>query len=628
MSTTLTPEDIAIYIATHKESMFPKGQVFKPIQVGAANAPKRFSSMLRDDEGDSISTLNPMYCELTALYWIWKHESLGPNAKEYYGLCHYRRYFDCSSVEHTENDYGEIMCPYLDEESINEYGLNDDSVVNMTQGYDVVTTPLNDVRRIGGYTNLKEHYAQAGELHLEDLRRMYDILCEAHPDYQEDAQAVLESREASFCNMAIMRREIFNEYCSWLFPLLETFTAATDMSKYSVEALRTPGHLAERLLNVFLRHYERTHESLRIRRVQCVHIEHTEEPAVLEALTAEKPVVPVAFAASDSYAPMLTTTLASLLEHTSQDRHYDLVVLHRDITKQTQHIMQEFVSKYPQATLRFANVAQKLDQYALRTHNAHISTETFMRFAIQEVLSCYEKVVYADADLIFEEDIAKLYDTDLHDNVLAAVKDIDFMGNLNMGPKRLRYAQDVLHLKQPYDYFQAGVLVLNLEQMRVLHSVKEWLTISTLLPYIYDDQDVLNSACQGRVLFLDERWNVMHDCGQRVSNIFSKAPHEAFLAYREARNHPYVIHYAGFDKPWKNPWCDFGTTYWEYAKLTPYALQIAAMASGAKAPDQSASQRVLSEHSPLRKVVDITAPSGTKRRELAKTLVRKIRKLS
>lgn len=647
MTTALTPQDVALFIATHKPAYFPEGKTFYPIQVGAKQAKQRFDNMIHDDEGENISELNPMYCELTALYWAWKNDACGDNPKQYYGLCHYRRYFDCSTEKHDENDYGEVMSPSINESTLREYGLNDDALLEMLEGKDVVTTPLNDVRRIGGYTNLKEHYDQAGELHLKDLRRIFDILCTAHPEYREDAETVFNSHEASFCNMAIMRTEIFKAYCEWLFPLLESFTKTTDMTTYSLEAYRTPGHLAERLLNVFLHHHERIQPGdWRIHRCQCVHFEHTDPPQVLAAMSAHTsdseqnatddmltttvntsdPVVPVVFAASNSYVPMLTTTLASLLENSSSERKYDLVVLHRDITLDNQEIMRDFVETYPQAVLRFVNISTIIDQYTLKTHNEHISTETYLRFLIQDVLSCYDKVVYSDADLIFEADVAKLFDTDLKGQVVGAVKDIDFMGNVNLSEKRRKYATDILKLDDPYAYFQAGVLLLDLPKMRNIFSVREWLLFSSSLPFIYDDQDVLNSACKNRITFLDARWNVMHDCAGRVDAIFSKAPHEAFAQYRQARTNPYVIHYAGFDKPWKNPWCDFATRYWHYAQRTPYALQLASMASGKQAPQNTQPRRLLAQDSPLRKVVDLTAPSGTKRRELAKTLVKKLQK--
>lgn len=121
-------------------------------------------------------------------------------------------------------------------------------------GWDIITTPLNDVRRIGGFSNLKQHWDADEHLRLNDLRHMYDILCERHPDYKTDADAVLNGRTAAFCNMFIMRKEIFFEYNEWLFPLLDGFAMTTDFSKMDMQTTRAVGHLSERLLNIFITH--------------------------------------------------------------------------------------------------------------------------------------------------------------------------------------------------------------------------------------------------------------------------------------------------------------------------------------------------------------------------------------
>ncbi len=59
-----------------------------PIQVGAALTGERICEV-RDNTGDHISEKNREYCELTALYWIWKNTS-----SQYAGLCHYRRHYE------------------------------------------------------------------------------------------------------------------------------------------------------------------------------------------------------------------------------------------------------------------------------------------------------------------------------------------------------------------------------------------------------------------------------------------------------------------------------------------------------------------------------------------------------
>ena len=239
--------NIRIFVSAHKQATFPKGESILPMQVGAAHATTRFPNTLHDDEGENISAENPRYCELTAQYWAWKNEDA-----DYYGFCHYRRYFDFTDTPHKENDYGEIIDSYIDSRTIAEYGINDKAIAHAVDGWDIITTPLNDVRRIGGFSNLKQHWDADEHLRLNDLRHMYDILCERHPDYKMDADAVLNGRTAAFCNMFIMRKEIFFEYNEWLFPLLDEFAMTTDFSKMDMQATRTVGHLSERLLNIFI----------------------------------------------------------------------------------------------------------------------------------------------------------------------------------------------------------------------------------------------------------------------------------------------------------------------------------------------------------------------------------------
>lgn len=103
-----------------------------------------------------------------------------------------------------------------------------------------------------------------------------------YPDYKKDAQDFFNGNKACFCNMFIMKKEIFFDYCEWMFPILEEFDKNTDYSTYSKEALRTPGHLSERLLNIYLMHHKRIGSNWKFKELQCVHFtnpEPAEQPA-------------------------------------------------------------------------------------------------------------------------------------------------------------------------------------------------------------------------------------------------------------------------------------------------------------------------------------------------------------
>ena len=623
-------QQIRIFVSTHKCVDLFDSKILQPVQVGSALRKERFAWALHDDEGQNISSLNPMYCELTTQYWAWKNVEA-----PYVGFCHYRRYFDFSDERHRENSYGEVMHSRIDSESQAEFGLDDANIASSLKDVDIVTTVQQDIRSYLGFgATLYSQYDAAEQLYVEDLDRIVGMLVSKYPDYREDVHNFLHGHIGCFCNMFIMRNELFQAYCSWLFPLLEEFVEMTDMSRYSREGLRTPGHLAERLLNIYLIHLERCNPDLKIKRLQCVHFEQPEYHPELSPSTLPgdfRPVIPVVFAADNNYVPMLGTTMYSTFKNASADYQYDVTILHRDISPDNQRSLIEFFSSFKNVKLDFYNVSEIIDRYELTTNNPHISVETYYRFLIQEILPSYDKVVYLDSDLIVEGDIAQLYNTDLGDTWLAAAHDIDFVGNVNMKKgDRLHYAKNILKMNNPYDYFQAGVLVLNTDKLRAAYTMDEWLKFAGDDRYIYNDQDVLNAYCEKHVTFLDYSWNVMINCGGRFERVFAYAPHgmyDAFLASRESEK---IIHYAGFEKPWKYAECDRADRYWFYARDTPFYERLLLQGDSCAQRGNAnvvTHQRAISKDSDLRRLIDPIAPIGSKRREAAKSIVRTIKGL-
>jgi hypothetical protein len=178
-----------------------------------------------------------MYCELTTQYWAWKNVR-----SDYVGFCHYRRYFNFTDTFYDENPYGEVMDGSIDEAAVKKYGLDDETIRKCVSGYDVITTGFHDLRQFPGDAGTpREQYEAAERLHYQDLEAVSRIVKDMHPDYSTDVDEFLDGHLSCFCNMYIMRNEIFSAYCEWLFPILERFCAEADMSHYSKEALRTPG---------------------------------------------------------------------------------------------------------------------------------------------------------------------------------------------------------------------------------------------------------------------------------------------------------------------------------------------------------------------------------------------------
>ena len=155
----------AIYVATHGEDIHLRDEIYCPIQVGSATAKQRLDC-LHDDEGITISSKNQNYCELTALYWMWKND----NDSDYIGLNHYRRYF---SLKKNAKGYDDI--------------LTEEQILNIFEDKKIII-PMVHFRK-----NVKEQYASIHN--VDDLMLTGKIISELYPDYVDDFNQVLSSKD-------------------------------------------------------------------------------------------------------------------------------------------------------------------------------------------------------------------------------------------------------------------------------------------------------------------------------------------------------------------------------------------------------------------------------------------------
>ena len=589
--------NIKILVSCHKPTRTLKNDLLIPIQVGCANTEKRLEGMLADDTGENISKKNPMYCELTAQYWAWKNLEA-----DYYGFFHYRRYLNFSGKRYPLDCWKNVVENSLAKNAETKYGLNEKQMRAVIEGNDLIIAEEKNVSKMPGRPrSVYEQYKKGNSLHIKDLLIVRKIIQRKYPDYMADLDRYLRGSKTCLCNMYIMKKELFAEYSEWLFDILSEFEKRADMSEYSVEGLRTPGHLAERLLTLFCLHIKRTRK-LKIKTLQTVVFLDTEPIPTIkpdEYLPAFKEDnVAIALAANDFFVPYTGTLLQSLLENSSDKRFYDILILNQDIKEKNKVRLKEMFEGHPNFNLRFIDPTGLIYNYNFYTHG-HFSMETYYRLVLPELLPAYQKILYLDSDMVVQADVAELYDENVDGYLLAACHDADTAGLYNgFQEGKKEYTDHVLKLKEPYQYFQAGVLLMNLEEFRKRYTTEEILRFAVSEKWELLDQDILNKLCEGRVKYVDMAWNVMVDYGGiREKQIIAMAPKWLNDMYLKARKEQKIIHYAGPEKPWYGPEMDQGDIFWQYARKTPFAETIVARMVERKAAEVS------SQHSGNRSLV-------------------------
>ncbi len=214
--------DVKIIVASHKPYWMPDDPVYVPVQVGAEG--KEDLGFTPDNTGDNISSRNANYCELTGLYWAWKNLSC-----EYLGLAHYRRHFTILKGTGDRRD-----------------ALTLDQARALFTETDVV---LPVKRNYWIETNYQQ-YVHAH--HREDLDTTRQILSEKYPDYLPFYDKVMKMTTGHRFNMFIMKWDLADAYCTWLFDILFELERRLDISEYNDVDRRVFGYVSERLLDVWL----------------------------------------------------------------------------------------------------------------------------------------------------------------------------------------------------------------------------------------------------------------------------------------------------------------------------------------------------------------------------------------
>ena len=219
--------DIIILSAYHKKNeIIPNNDWIKPISCGSFQFDNK-DNLLSDNIKDNISHLNDVYAELTCHYWMWKNIS----DKNYYGLCHYRRYLNFSNCEiYNINDI------------IKESQKKEAYII--LKEYDMI---IPEAIQLG--TSIEEQYKGCKPAIHWDL--YIEIICSLYPKYSNYIDFFKTTNHLHACNIFLANKEVFNNYSEELFNISNLFYKNITYPKNQPDK-RYVGYLSERFLNLYI----------------------------------------------------------------------------------------------------------------------------------------------------------------------------------------------------------------------------------------------------------------------------------------------------------------------------------------------------------------------------------------
>ena len=264
-------------------------------------------------------------------------------------------------------------------------------------------------------------------------------------------------------------------------------------------------------------------------------------------------VMPIFFAVDDGYVPFLAVALESLIRNSSKNYYYAIKILYTNIEERNK----KKIAKYERDNVKieFVDLNYYIEEVKdkLYTRDYYTNT-TYFRLFIPNLYPQYDKALYLDSDIVVLGDIADLYNIEIGDNLIAAAPD-DVIQNNKVFQE---YAERVVGVSKYQNYFNAGILLMNLDEMRRFDFQEKFLYLLEQIKFtVAQDQDYLNRLCKGRTKIISTVWDRMPIPDSRIKDDDLK-----------------IIHYNLIYKPWHFDDILYSKYFWDYSKKTEYYKDI------------------------------------------------------
>lgn len=269
--------------------------------------------------------------------------------------------------------------------------------------------------------------------------------------------------------------------------------------------------------------------------------------------------VPIAFAFDSNLVFPASVCLSSLLKNANAETFYDIYILHSRDEDFERSELNRLPLFYANCRIQYRTVDGFFDSaYEIRG----ITTPAYYRLLIPELIPEYDKVIYSDVDVIFRMDLSELYSMDLSDNYLAATRDV----GLNLSKDGVDYIDSMTELEVG-NYLQSGFIMLNSKKIRedgLVAKFKE----QAKRKLKFQDQDILNIVCKGKVKFLSLEYNMTDYSfyyAMKERELLYKWFDDIAISNAVANGN---LHFNGH-KPWKK-YCVNFDIWWEYYRKSPF----------------------------------------------------------
>lgn len=283
--------------------------------------------------------------------------------------------------------------------------------------------------------------------------------------------------------------------------------------------------------------------------------------------------VTVVCCGDEQFAAPTAVLFRSILDHRDPKRWYDLLYLHNGISAGTRQKLCAMAEGMDRVSIRTCDIRQMFSDKGLLTENRRdFSPMAYARLLLGDLLDRqYNRVVYLDGDMIAFADVAALFDCDLQGMPLGSSTDFHYAAQsygcrTEEARVRTDYVRQILGIQRGEQYILSGMLVMELQKIRVAVSAKQLMETARARQWQWHDQDVINYVFCDQICLLDPAWDIY-----TVDPLVADLPEDLQASWQKAVAHPNIFHFAGSNaKPWQRYCPEYGKEFWQVARRTSF----------------------------------------------------------
>lgn len=492
--TVPTVNRFSFMVCYHKATPIINTNVFQSVHVGCVLSNKPIFGTIGDDTGDNISGKNKSFCELTAMYWMWKNMD-----SEYYGLFHYRRMLNFSGIKNNYfYDFSDM--------TIKKFGWDESTILDMCGAYDIITGPRWNVHPYAVPSLPMSNYDfYAREHHQNDLDMLMQVVLERSPELYEHVKTYMNGTTCFYGNVFIMRRDYFKRYAAWVFDILFEVERRSDVSNYDSYQGRVWGFLAERMMGAYIDYLSAT-EQPKLKQLPMVQglfdkpeislpeiYRNIQKRKKIATMQSTQDVVHVAMLYNPEHIIDLATSVASICMSLGKRQSLELHILSEcEIAEDAIVNLESILGDKHNLNLHLNSSENYRDDFYWMHDNDAL-------LYLQKILpDTVERCIYLDSKTVVLGGIDELFLLELDGSLIAGAED---EGGV-LQARRLNFPAT-------HSYFNGGVLLFDLKAIREQNPILRYSEIAReYAPLLTNGGiDVLNIYYKDTYKKLNLCWN-------------------------------------------------------------------------------------------------------------------------